>query len=763
MATKAITVYTKAVKSLYVKYKLHYTNNGKYQEDRATGKLVWNQRIPNKTRWTQPNQAESMFSAVAHLANHDHETEPTRLGIIPASVSCYVIDIDKQPGEWVWNEETKAHETVPFPDGKSARAFAKTLLDKHGIDRYLLLESSIPEKLHIWVPAKKEQMDFTRVPVAFGDMICVRSQVCQHHLENFPKLLKFLDRCRKSKRVPKCDPKGIIDDNPKDLGMPEKKTRRPKSQFFGDFVVGDRNNWIRKQGQEGARQKYDKVLWKRQVTDHVEKNAKDMSESEVDKAFEHGWKFGSELRDYDIPAKTWKALRRIFRKFKIKTRYNTLTQKPETSTKKLAWAPLGREAGNWEDDLRANIAAKYIYSGPGHGTGGPLEFTNQQWNQGIVKMSRKSEKVNPLEQWWKECGKATEKLYSLEECQKQIDEFLGRLWAAHVPGAETNKETKQTQAEYIRRVSSCMWLNSVLRGLEPGCDIGAFPLLIGPSRIWKSTVVGLMLPPQFRAQHMSGLKITDHFDKAVQETVGKNVIEWPECAGHRGKNKADLDTLNSKLLEGTDTVRLPYRRDSEDLDRTWSIIATMNPRNSFEDDAAFLRRLMGVHLSKFTSKEAEKPYDIVPNERNVNWGCAYRLVKAGKFHPAFPDRLLAVQKLATASLVWSPDLEFDDKLKDWFERPFDGWLDRKQLTHSEWLDIDSKDTAGKRALSSLFGRLVTNGFLVSQRVRDIPAKGDRRTLYRHRMGNPKSNKFIAGSAGMKSARDRYSKRVGGAK
>lgn len=136
-----------------------------------------------------------------------------------------------------------------------------------------------------------------------------------------------------------------------------------------------------------------------------------------------------------------------------------------------------------------------------------------------------------------------------------------------------------------------MLVGMVKRIFEPGCKFDEIMVLTGEQGIGKTTFIEkLALMPDWYCS-LNSIKGKD----AISNLVGKIVVELEEFVALRNSKSADEAKLF--ISARTSTVRLPYERYSEDVDRTCILIATTND-GTFLGDFSGERRYLPVEVMK---------------------------------------------------------------------------------------------------------------------------------------------------------------------
>lgn len=143
-------------------------------------------------------------------------------------------------------------------------------------------------------------------------------------------------------------------------------------------------------------------------------------------------------------------------------------------------------------------------------------------------------------------------------------------------------------SEYHTALSRYLWAALVGRQRAPGCDVDIIPVLIGPPRARKSTLVHALAP---YPDYASNLRLTARDDELAASMQGKIVFEIPELAG---MGKREIDWLNSFITTRIDQFRFKYARRDVRAPRRGIMVATTNDPYFLPHNDALARRMAPV-------------------------------------------------------------------------------------------------------------------------------------------------------------------------
>ena len=159
-------------------------------------------------------------------------------------------------------------------------------------------------------------------------------------------------------------------------------------------------------------------------------------------------------------------------------------------------------------------------------------------------------------------------------------------------------------------------LGAVKRTFNPGTKHDDLVVLQGKQGIGKSSFLyHLLADKDFFSNTFS---FSENTKTIVEGLLGKVLIEVPELAG---LNKTDINKVKNIISTQKDTIRLAYRRDSQDYKRTCIFVGTTNDYYSLPDDPTGNRRFIVLPLKeKIGFKELKEK---VKNNRDQLWAEAY--------------------------------------------------------------------------------------------------------------------------------------------
>ena len=125
-----------------------------------------------------------------------------------------------------------------------------------------------------------------------------------------------------------------------------------------------------------------------------------------------------------------------------------------------------------------------------------------------------------------------------------------------------------------REVGSRLLVGAVARTYRPGCMHDWIPVIVGAQGSGKSTFVSNLVP----IEHIHSWFVENvHFAMTPKEMVeaatGAAIVEFGEM---KGIHRAELEALKQFITRRSETVRLSYRRNPDDILRRWVGCGTVN-------------------------------------------------------------------------------------------------------------------------------------------------------------------------------------------
>jgi len=191
-----------------------------------------------------------------------------------------------------------------------------------------------------------------------------------------------------------------------------------------------------------------------------------------------------------------------------------------------------------------------------------------------------------------------------------------------------------------RFAAKAPWLQAVARTLEAGVKSDEVVTLCGDEGMAKSTFFQWMLPPVLRARMFTdGFVFSDNQQRMIEACLGKVIVECAEMIGVTKADKAHIKAFTARSYDNS--VRLAYRPDPEDVDRTFILVATTNPnRGGILPNDEINRRFIVVECKKSVGVRAVRKW--LDDHREQCWAEALHRIRAGEQHWV-PDDLKPAQ------------------------------------------------------------------------------------------------------------------------
>jgi len=182
---------------------------------------------------------------------------------------------------------------------------------------------------------------------------------------------------------------------------------------------------------------------------------------------------------------------------------------------------------------------------------------------------------------------------------KRIDTWLQEYLSAH-----------DAPQEYLSAVGRKLLLAMVARIFRPGIKFDQVTILEGEQGTRKSSAVALLAHPWGSD---AAIRVGDK--DTIMNMQSKWVIELGELSAMR---RADVETLKEFISQGTDRIRAPYGRRSEEYPRQCIFIGTTN-RSDYLKDRTGNRRYWPVKVGKIRYEALEEIRDQLLAEASWEW------------------------------------------------------------------------------------------------------------------------------------------------
>ena len=184
---------------------------------------------------------------------------------------------------------------------------------------------------------------------------------------------------------------------------------------------------------------------------------------------------------------------------------------------------------------------------------------------------------------------------------------------------------------YTREVSRLIFAGGIHRLYEPGCKFEDVPILMGDQGCGKSTLIRYLA---INDDYFGELKIMEG-QQAIEDLSGKWIMEIPEMSAFT--KAKDQEAIKAFVSRQRDSYRKPYDRNTTELYRRCTFVATSNDRNPLVDKTGN-RRWYPVEVRS-------NGYDIFDKEDEIReyilqcWGEAREHLHKKSMKP-FADRKL---------------------------------------------------------------------------------------------------------------------------
>lgn len=184
---------------------------------------------------------------------------------------------------------------------------------------------------------------------------------------------------------------------------------------------------------------------------------------------------------------------------------------------------------------------------------------------------------------------------------------------------------------YTREVSRLIFAGGIHRLYEPGCKFEDVPILMGNQGCGKSTLIRYLA---INDDYFGELKVMEG-QQAIENLSGKWILEIPEMSAFT--KAKDQEAIKAFVSRQRDSYRKPYDRNTTELLRRCTFVATSNDLNPLVDKTGN-RRWYPVELKS-------NGYDVFDHEDEIRayilqcWAEAKHKIGTKEMQP-FADRRL---------------------------------------------------------------------------------------------------------------------------
>lgn len=217
--------------------------------------------------------------------------------------------------------------------------------------------------------------------------------------------------------------------------------------------------------------------------------------------------------------------------------------------------------------------------------------------------------------------------------------------------------------EYVKGIAKCWMISGVARTYQPGCQCDYMIVLEGKQGSGKTSGLRALVGPRWFSETALDLESKD----AILALRGNLCVCFDELDSIRGKTR--LERVKNFLTRKVDSVRLPYKRKTENLPRSTIFCGTTN-EEAFLVDQTGNRRFLPVKTGEILVKEIERDYEQL-------WAEAVCLYKNGNsWHP---DRELT-QLCETEQKVHMFKHPWEEKIYAFLEKRDEFWAAKGGIT-----------------------------------------------------------------------------------
>lgn len=208
----------------------------------------------------------------------------------------------------------------------------------------------------------------------------------------------------------------------------------------------------------------------------------------------------------------------------------------------------------------------------------------------------------------------------LRKCRASAPSSALDSWMIEAGFDITNADT-----DFVRWVCRYFFLAAVQRTLDPGCELEEIPLLIGARGSGKSSACGWVFPKPMRDSDMfnEGFWTTPDTKTMMEVTEGSVINEWQEL---KGVDKVSPGDLKNYLSRRKDKARPSYGRKPVTIPRWFVIIGTTN-KPDIPNDPALKRRFVAVYIK---SGDVGRIRAYLDEHRESLWSAALHAYDRGE-------------------------------------------------------------------------------------------------------------------------------------
>ena len=194
-----------------------------------------------------------------------------------------------------------------------------------------------------------------------------------------------------------------------------------------------------------------------------------------------------------------------------------------------------------------------------------------------------------------------------------------------------SKWGKAADSPYTREVSRLIFAGGIHRLYHPGCKFEDVPILMGDQGCGKSTLIRYLA---INDDYFGELKVMEG-QQAIEDLSGKWIMEIPEMSAFT--KAKDQEAIKAFVSRQRDSYRKPYDRNTTELYRRCTFIASSNDRSPLVDKTGN-RRWYPVELKS-------SGYEIFDREQEIRdyilqcWAEAREKLNTKEMQP-FADRAL---------------------------------------------------------------------------------------------------------------------------
>ena len=267
----------------------------------------------------------------------------------------------------------------------------------------------------------------------------------------------------------------------------------------------------------------------------------------------------------EVSGKSLKGLREALAHLNLSVRFNIRATQIEYRRGDKDWQTFDRAS---KSAMREMIADKFCYAGS-HSEFRSLRFGRDLFNDTLWAHVHEH-RVDPFIEYLESLPKWD----GVERLERVLIDLMG---------AEDDA--------FSRWGGKYLFLGPIQRGYEPGCQLDEMLVLVGKSRLGKTSIIKFSVPSG--EYYTNSLRFSDPVARRIENTLGVTIAEVAEM---QGSTKAEATDIIDYVSTTHDKMRLAFREDAERIPRRFVLAGTTNSRDSLPNHPGMARRFVPVEV-----------------------------------------------------------------------------------------------------------------------------------------------------------------------